>query len=355
MRKIAIANQKGGCGKTTTAINLSACLAERGRRVLLIDLDPQAHATLGLKGNPEDLEKNMYDVLSDSSPPATLEEVTLHILPNLDLAPSSVILSALEQELSGRPGRELRLYNAVQSLSTPYNYLIIDCPPSIGLLTFNALRACDEVIVPIETCIFSLHGVEKLLETTRVLSERAGHKTKVKALATIYDRRTKLAKEILKRIKEHFEGRIFNSAIHTNVKLREAALKRVPISRLDRSATGYKDYRQLTQEIIGEEVRAERMESKFFGPQVLEDGVFFSYRIPDAEDVQLVGDFNDWKMGKDAQLEKGEDGRWSRILRLGPGGHEYRLVVNGKWLKDPHNPQVVSNPFGEENSLIVVP
>lgn len=355
MRKIAIANQKGGCGKTTTAINLSACLAERGKRVLLIDLDPQAHATLGLKGNPEELEKNMYDVLSDSSSPTTLEEVTLHILSNLDLAPSSVILSALEQELSGRPGRELRLYNAIQSLSTPYDYLIVDCPPSIGLLTFNALRACDEVIVPIETSIFSLHGVEKLLETTRVLSDRADHRTKVKALATIYDRRTKLAKEILKRIREHFEGSVFNSVIHTNIRLREAALKRVPISKLDKTAAGYKDYRQLTEEVIKGEAWTERMEGKPIGPQVLEKGVFFSYRIPDAEDVQLVGDFNNWKVGKDAQLDRDENGGWSRFLPLNKGRYEYRLVVNGKWITDPHNPQIVSNPFGGENSVIVVP
>jgi len=321
----------------------------------LIDLDPQAHATLGLMGDPEELARNMYDVLSDLSSPTTLEEVTLHILPNLDLVPSSVILSALEQELSGRPGRELRLHNVIQSLTIPYDFLIVDCPPSIGLLTFNALRACDEVIVPIETSIFSLHGVEKLLETTRVLSERAGHNTRIMALATIYDRRTKLAKEIFKRIREHFAGKVFNSVIHTNIRLREAALSRVPITKLDKTSSGYRDYRQLTEEVIKGEVWAEKAEDQSIGPQILDDGVFFSYKIPDAEDVQVVGDFNDWKLGGKSQLDKGGDGRWSKFLRLDKGRYEYRLVVNGKWMTDPHNPQIISNPYGGENSVIIVP
>jgi len=175
MRVIASANQKGGCGKTTTAINLSSSLSLKGQKVLLIDFDPQAHATMGLSTTPSDFKKSIYDVITPKENESLgIEDILVPIKDNFDLAPSSLILSAVEQELSGMEGREDRLLKAIQALKEPYDYVIIDCPPSIGHLCFNALRACEEVIIPIDMSLFSLRGVAKLLEIIILLKDKVG-------------------------------------------------------------------------------------------------------------------------------------------------------------------------------------
>jgi len=195
MRIIASANQKGGCGKTTTAINLSSSLSLKGKRVLLIDFDPQAHATMGLNITPSDLEKTIYDVITPKENESLgIEDILVPIKNNFDLAPSSLILSAVEQELSGMDGREDRLLKAIQALKEPYDYIVIDCPPSIGHLCFNALRACEEVIIPIDMSLFSLRGVAKLLEIIILLKDKIGHDVKSRALITMYDRRTRYSR-----------------------------------------------------------------------------------------------------------------------------------------------------------------
>ncbi|MEJ2725209.1 MAG: AAA family ATPase [Deltaproteobacteria bacterium] len=179
MRVIASANQKGGCGKTTTAINLSSSLARRDHRVLLIDFDPQAHATMGLNVRPADLERTMYDVVSPAATPVSrFEDVLIPVGENFDLAPSNAKLTALEQELAGVDGRESRLRYAMELLKKPYDFVVIDCPPSIGHLCFNALRACEEVIIPIDLSLFSLRGVSKLMELVVMLKEKLDHDIK---------------------------------------------------------------------------------------------------------------------------------------------------------------------------------
>jgi len=258
MRIIASANQKGGCGKTTTAINLSFALALRGQNVLLIDSDPQAHATMGLNVMPSDLGRTMYEVLTPNGyPPTKLEDILLNIRDNFDLAPSSAKLSAVEQELSGVGGRESRLYNAIQSLDESYDYVIIDCPPSIGHLCFNALRASQEVIIPIDLSLFSLRGVSKLTEIILMLKENLAHETKSRALITMYDYRTRYAKHVLEKVKEEFGENVFETVIRYNIRLREAVDYGQPIGEYDKRSIGHKDYEDLADEVI----RADKTET----------------------------------------------------------------------------------------------
>jgi len=250
MRVMAIVNQKGGCGKTTTAINLAACLAAQSRNVLLIDLDPQAHATLGLSIKPEEAERGMYEVLIGETP---LEDVIRQVLPNLSLAPSNIALSAIEQFLAGTPERERQLAARIATLVDSFDYILIDCPPSVGLLTFNALIACQEAIVPVETSFFSLQGVVKLSETIKLISEKIGHEIAVRILPTKFDRRAGYAKDVLAKIRERFAPITMATTINLNDKLREAVSLGLPITEYAPDSAGFKDYMALAREVIASE------------------------------------------------------------------------------------------------------
>jgi len=251
MRVIASANQKGGCGKTTTAINLSSSLSLKGQKVLLIDFDPQAHATMGLSTTPSDFKKSIYDVITPKENESLgIEDILVPIKDNFDLAPSSLILSAVEQELSGMEGREDRLLKAIQALKEPYDYVIIDCPPSIGHLCFNALRACEEVIIPIDMSLFSLRGVAKLLEIIILLKDKVGHDVISRALITMYDRRTRYSRIVLEKVKAEFGNNVFETVIRYNIRLRETADHGLPVGDYDKHAIGHKDYEDLAEEVI---------------------------------------------------------------------------------------------------------
>lgn len=257
MRIISVINQKGGCGKTTTTINLGACLAAANRSVLLIDLDPQGHTSLGLNIRPEDVTKGMTEVLTQG---AELSDVVIEsISRNLDLAPANLTLSAVEQLLSEAQQKEQKLMLALRALRKPYQYVIIDSPPSLGMLTFNALRAADEAIVPVEMGFFSLHGLAKLMEIIDVLARHTGHEVKAQALATMVNIRTKFTQEMIDEIRKHFMGRMFSTLIRNNVRLREAASHGLPITEYDAASIGAKDYESLAQEVITSEAAAQRV------------------------------------------------------------------------------------------------
>jgi len=252
MRIIASANQKGGCGKTTTAINLGSSLALKNQKILLIDFDPQAHASMGLDIKPSDLDKSMYDVMRPGGITSTgIEDILIPIKDNFDLAPSSAALSAVEQELSGVDGRESMLFNAIESLSKPYDFIIIDCPPSIGHLCFNALRACNEVIIPIDMSLFSLRGVSKLLEIVIMLQEKLGHDVRSRALITMYDVRTRYSRRVLEKVKEEFGENAYETVIRYNIRLRETVDYGLPIGDYDKRSIGHKDYENLADEVLG--------------------------------------------------------------------------------------------------------
>ncbi|MFH0925594.1 MAG: ParA family protein [bacterium] len=250
---ISIVNQKGGCGKTTTTINLSACLSGLNKKVLIIDLDPQGHSSLGFGLDITSLSNSIYDILIDASDGFhNLEEVIVNIDRDLDLAPAEIILSAVEQKLAGVEGRELRLANSLETLTVNYDFIIIDCPPSVGLLTFNALLASNRVIIPVEMSSLSLFGLKEVFKTIDMIKEKLGHQLNSRILATIYDRRTTIAQKILTELHATYNNILYNTVIHQSVKLKEAVSLGVPITKYAPSSMGFKDYYSLAREVVAD-------------------------------------------------------------------------------------------------------
>ena len=253
MRTVAIVNQKGGCGKTTVSINLASALADLGKRVLLVDMDSQSHCAVGLAVPEEQIEQSIYDVLISKSraEPMRLTEILWQIGERLELAPASIDLSAFEQQMAGIPDRECCLKNVLADVDGEYDFVVVDCPPAVSLLTFNALRAATDVVVPVETGYFALHGLSKQLETLSILCKRCQQEVSVRVLASMYDIRTKMAREILAELRSHFADRMFKTVVNFNTRIKEAASFGQPISEYDPASKGQQDFRCLAQEVIG--------------------------------------------------------------------------------------------------------
>jgi len=357
MKTFAIVNQKGGCGKTTTSINLAACLADQGHKVLLLDMDPQSHASLGLNIQAGELDLGLYDVLlavGESDGPR-LDDIIIPVTKNLDLIPSSIILSAFEQKMAGVAGRETRLLEAVNTMEGAYDYLLIDCPPSVGLLSFNALMAVHHVIIPIEPSFFSLHGLGKQIESIRIFTEKLNHVIEIHTLVTMFDRRTRLSREVWEEVQKHFEKELFQTVIHNNIRLKEAAGYGSPISEFDRHSIGFHDFQALAEEVAQLktiEVREQPMAT--LGPRLVRNGILFSLDAPNVETLKLVGDFNNWTPDKNSELEKSETGKWEKVLSLPPGRYHYKFIADGEWREDSGNPNYIVNDFGGIDSVVEV-
>jgi len=262
MRTIAVVNQKGGCGKTTVSINLASALAERQQRTLLVDMDPQSHCAVGLAVPEEQIEQSIYDVLISNSrnEPIRLSEILWQISDRLELAPASIDLSAFEQQMAGIAERECCLKKVVDKMKAEFDYVVVDCPPAIGLLTFNALRAATDVVVPVETGYFAMQGLSRQLETLSILCERCNHKISVKVLASMYDVRTRMAREILAELRNHFSDKMFKTVVNFNTKVKEAASLGQPINEYDPLSKGQMDFQALAEEVIRSEVKQQRHE-----------------------------------------------------------------------------------------------
>ena len=247
-RIVAVANQKGGVGKTTTAVNLGACLAEMGMRTLVVDLDPQGNASTGLGLNIRELEVTMYDVMLQQAPVEDCIEPAA--VRNLFVAPSSLDLAGAEIELVSAMSRELRLRDALADVGSDYDYVLIDCPPSLGLLTLNGLAAAGEVLVPIQCEYYALEGLGQLLRNVDLVKRNLNPTLDVSMIVLVmYDGRTTLAREVANEVREHFAGRVCASIIPRTVRLSEAPSYGQPITTFDPRSRGADAYRNLALEV----------------------------------------------------------------------------------------------------------
>jgi len=377
MKTIAIANQKGGCGKTTTAINISAALAATGRRVLLIDLDPQAHASFGLRASNLPTDKSIYYVLTDNPEKRrSLDSCIANVSPNFDIVPSNVQLSTLEQEFKGKEDAVSELYRVLSAYPSTYDYIIIDCPPSLGFLTFNALRAADQVIIPVDMSAFTLMGVGKLLGMLDLIKTKIGHVPRLNALATLFANRTTYSQSVLAEVKTFFGGQPFRTVIRPNVALKRAVSEGISIIDFDKTSNGAKDYTGLCYETLrldgvqhpekpiasSMSVQApEKKESVLYPREEIKksfeldiDEVSFAMESSTAKDIYVAGDFNDWKINDESRLARGENGYWEKRLRLPHGRYRYKFIVDGEWMVDSKNQAREINAFGSFDSVMEI-
>lgn len=246
---IALANQKGGVGKTTSSVNLSSSLAFLGKKVLLVDIDPQGNASSGVGVNKGEIEHCIYDVLVDD---VAIQDVLQKTdLDNLNVIPATIQLAGAEVELVPAISREIRLKKAIDSIRDDYDYVIIDCPPSLGLLTLNALTAADSVLIPVQCEYYALEGLSQLLNTIRIVQKHLNEDLQIEGvLLTMLDARTNLGIQVIEEVKKYYQNKVFNTIIPRNVRLSEAPSHGKPILLYDAKSKGAEVYLELAKEVV---------------------------------------------------------------------------------------------------------
>ncbi|MEY8662914.1 ParA family protein [Ligilactobacillus faecis] len=254
---IALANQKGGVGKTTTSVNLAACLADQGKRVLLIDMDAQGNATSGIGIDKAQIKQDIYDVLVNE---VFLEDVILTTKrKNLDVVPATIRLSGAEIELASQFAREKRLADALLLVQDEYDYLLLDCPPSLGILTVNAFTACDSILIPVQSEYYALEGLNQLINTYQLVQKHFNPTLKIEGvLLTMFDARTNLGNQVVSEVKDYFKEAVYETIIPRNVKLSEAPSYGEPIVDYDANSKGAKAYEALAKEVLAANATEEK-------------------------------------------------------------------------------------------------
>lgn len=389
MNVIAIANQKGGCGKTTTAINLAACLGKKGHRTLLIDADPQGHASLGL-GQRRQENPGLYEIFALDYPIA--DTIINEVSESLDLIPATISLAAVEHVLADTPQRERQLYDRLQCLDTVYDFVIIDCPPALGLLSINAIRAANRIIAPIDMSLFSIDGIERLSETVELIEQKYNLHIDISLLPTLIDKRTKLCRKFLIGIYERYQNKVMPVLIHQTIRLKEAACDGQAVIDYDPTGIAARDHLDLADEVLRVSTDAQMLEEQEMSwllqhidennahpdfkhlpdisagreyelkekhiPSLAESlndlsRVDLSYPNYNGRDVKIAGEFNNWVPDEGVETVI-DNGVIHKILYLQPGNYQYRLIIDGKWRNDPTNPQQSINAVGLHNSMLHV-
>lgn len=339
MKVISVVNQKGGCGKTITAVNLAAGLSRKGSKVLLIDLDPQAHATSAL-GSWSDF--TITDILERMYQNRELGQGELfsQLSDNLSLIPSSAGLASLETKLASWPDKLSILSTFIKTHAADFNYVVIDCPPNLGILTLNALIASSYSIIPLLTCDFSLRGTQILDNLLIMIKEFSGRTPTPFYLLNQVDKRSSFSRIFIDKVKEQMGNMLLDTTIRTNIHLREAASKGKSIFDYKSDSRGAQDFMKLASEV-----------EKTFS-QVHWMPLFL--KAKNIEEAYVVGDFNKWQKDEKYKLRKISNDIWNLNIPLDKGKYRYKFVAGNSWIADPYNKMTEDDSFGGKNSLIIV-